>query len=125
MSPKTLYRRASYKKVFQGLFLITKVVLLLLSKRISEKSSFSGQNVMNDLKLKNSKSNVFSNLEGNTVSKSYRFVVKVSLFHSPFCCRSFEFLLHKHLTCDLTTDCIQRNFFIVVYRTRFRYALIF
>ena len=120
MSPKTLYRRASYKKVFQGLFLITKVALLLLSTRISEKSSFSGQNVMNDLKLKNSKSNVFSNLEGNTVSKSNRFVVKVSLFHSPFCCRS-----NKHLTCDLTTNFIQRNFFIVVYRTRFRYALIF
>ena len=41
---------------------------------------------MNDLKLKDSKSNVFSKFEGNAVSTSYRFFVKVSLFHPPLCC---------------------------------------
>lgn len=41
---------------------------LLLKKRVPEKGGISGQNMVNGLKLNNSKSNVFSNFEGNTVS---------------------------------------------------------
>ena len=84
LSRKTLYKRASYKKVFRGLFLVTKVALLLLNKRIPEKSDISGQKMteMNDLQLKDSKSNVCSNFEGgNAASKSYHFFVNVRLFH--------------------------------------------
>ena len=77
--------------------------IALVEQRIPEKSGISGQNMMNDFKLKNSKSNVFSNFEANTVSKSYRFFVKVSLFHPPLCYRSFEFHLNKHLACRFAT----------------------
>ena len=76
--------------------------------------------MMNDLKLKDNKSYVFSNFEGNAVSASYRFFVEVSLFHPPLCCRSFEFLLHKHLVCNFA-----RNFVIVIYGTRYRTAFTF
>ena len=47
------------------------MAILLLNKRVSEKCSVSGQNVMDDLKLKDSKSGVFCDFERNAVGNSY------------------------------------------------------
>ena len=56
---------------------------------------------MDDLKLKDSKSGVFSDFERNAVGSTYCFCIKIGLFHSLFSCRCFKFQFNEHLACGL------------------------
>ena len=76
--PKCLLARASWKKVFWGLFLRTTVTILLLNERVPEKDGISGKNVMDDFEMKDCKSSVFSDFERNAVDS------KLSSLHTHY-----------------------------------------